>query len=245
MADTGYTNEQMARWEEAAKDYNKFQTPTAEENYVGVRMRTQVQKAGDAARMQAAIAQEKMQREAMKAAYASGAYNPQAAMMAQAEAQGDLYAQVNRMAQEDTDRSMQAYASMLQERKRMSLEAENAKKAWLLGNQQLAIRHLDAVRRAEVSQKGVQMMETQARLDATAKMTSALVAAGSSALASGMMSKTPTPVGNIASATAAPAVQQAAPSLYSKGGVFDAGIAQSPAYQGPIAADTPFMVAYK
>ena len=245
---TGYSSEQRDRWLSEGEDYNRIAKESEAMGQIRARLAQQASgEQSDAAKTYAQIQQGQLQKQAMRAAYARG-YDPaaqRAAMSGMADAQTDIAARVSAFTQQEQERAAFAYGEYLKNRQKMALMAEEAKKAYVMGNEKMAIQALDSARRAEVSAKGVQMMQANAKADANARMTSALIGAAGSAASygasAGWFNSAPaiTPVG------AAPqAMQQAVPSMYGEGGIF----ASQPvvnAYNGPIAPQTPMMVAYK
>lgn len=193
MADTGYTPEEMQLWQEEGETYNVIAKESPEQTAVREKMRARAQQPSNMAALQGQLAQSQLARQAARAAYAQG-YNPaavRASLEAQADAQMVISHDVQRVQQEDSDRSLQAYGQLLQQRQKMSLAAEEAKRAYVMGNQKMALQQLDNVRRAEVSAKGVQMMEANAKRDASDRMTSALIG-GAATLGATYFGRTPT-----------------------------------------------------
>jgi hypothetical protein len=183
--DKGYSGEEMTAWQREADAFGDIASDSPAIQNVMHRVKDQTQSTARAD-IYRNIEQQKLQREAMRAAYASG--NKAAATQTaygMSEAQSDSFQRVNAIAREDSDRAMQSYAQLLQQRQRIQFSAQEARAAYIMGNQKIALSALDNARRAEVASKGIAMQEAQAKADAGVKMQTALVSAGSTLLASG------------------------------------------------------------
>lgn len=246
----GYTSQEMEKWQGEAAAYDKIAQESADMAAVRQKLAQRSTAPSELAAAYEQLQQGQLQKQAMRAAYARG-YNPAAQRMAMegvAEAQLDIASKVQSIQHQEQDRAAMAYGQLLQNKQKMALAAEEAKKAFIMGNQKIALQRLDDARRAEISAKGVQMAEAQAKADANAKFTSALIGAAGAITSygaqSGWFNAAPTApqATSVLSPNAQAGLSRAVPSLYESGGLFDTGAPQT-AYQGPY--EKPLMLAAK
>jgi hypothetical protein len=181
----GYTLNDRLTWEDEAKEFGRIAQETPELASTRERLRSQAEDPSVRAQMYQQLQQGLAQKQAMRAAYAKG-YNPAAqrqAMEQYSDAQLGISQNVQQLQEQDSQRAMQAYGQIMQQRQKIQFMAQEARNAYIMGNRSLAIQALDSARRAEVSAQGVAMAEAQAKADATVRMQTALVSAGSTLLA--------------------------------------------------------------
>lgn len=133
-------------------------------------------------------AQEKTSREMMAAAYARG-YDPgaqRAALRQASEAQTDIATQAMAAGAQEKAQAMAAYGQMLQYKQQMAFSAEEARKAYIMGNKELAQQLTIETKRIKAGLQGAQMQAQAMQNQAAAQERAAWIGAGATVLAGGL-----------------------------------------------------------